>query len=67
MTNGRLPLGQMVEDGAAGGIGQCMEDLIQIMLNHVVEYICIWGNIQPFGKIFMLLAYNDHRPHSSPG
>ena len=53
MTDGCLPLGQMVEDGAAGGIGQCVEDLIKIMFNHVVEYICIWGDVQPIGSIFL--------------
>ena len=67
MTDGRLPLGQTIEDGAAGGIGQCVEDVVQIMFNHMVEYICIRDDVQPFGKIFMLLDYNDHRPLSSPG
>ena len=67
MTDGRLPLGQIVEDGAAGGIGQCMEDLIKIMFNHMVEYIYIRGDVQPFGRIFMLLDYNDHHPHGSLG
>ena len=67
MTDGRLTFSQMIKDGAAGGISQCVEDLIKIMFNHMVEYIYIRGDVQPFGRIFMLLDYNDHHPHGSLG
>lgn len=49
MADGGLPGSQAIENGAAGGIGERPEDLIQIMFNHSVEYIGLLANVQPFG------------------
>ena len=50
MADRRLSLGQTIEDGAAGGIAKCMEDSIQIMFNHTVEYTASIADVQPIGR-----------------
>lgn len=49
MADGRLPLRQTIKDGPAGRIGKRLENLIQFILNHVVEYIGPPAYTQPFG------------------
>ena len=54
MTDGCLPVGQVTEDGAASGISQRVEDVVQVMFNHLVEYICVRGDVQPVGRIIFV-------------
>ena len=49
IADGRFPRGETTEDGAASGIGQRVEDAIQIMFNHVVERTVIGAFIEPLG------------------
>ena len=49
MPDGRLPLGQPIEDGPAGRVGKRVEDPIKMMLNHTVEYNGAGLDFQPFG------------------
>lgn len=49
MADGRLPLRQAIKDGPTGWIGKRLENLIQFILNHVVEYIGTPTDTQPCG------------------
>ena len=51
MADGRLPRGQAVEDGAAGGVAERVEDEIEILFNHPVEHMGIPADVQPGGGI----------------
>ncbi len=37
MADGRFTLGQAVEDGAAGGVAERVEDEIEVLFNRMVE------------------------------
>lgn len=39
----------MAEDGAAGGVGEGVEDAVQVLFNHVVEGSGVGGVVQLLG------------------
>ena len=52
ITNGRLALGQTIKDGAAGGIAKRVEDAIEIMFNHTVDYNRFRSIVNPLVEYF---------------
>lgn len=48
-ADGGFSLRQTIKDGTAGGVGQRVEDKIEVLFNHVVECMRFRKDAQPFG------------------
>lgn len=59
VTNGRLAPSQTVKDGAAGGIAKRVEDAIEIMFNHTVDYTRLPLIVNPSVKYFRSSNWED--------
>lgn len=59
VTDGRFALGQTIEDGAAGGIAKRVEDVIQIMFNHAVDYTRFQTIVNPSVEYFRSSNWKD--------